>query len=156
MENASKALIIAGAILIAMLLVSIGIMLINSGRSLTATTTSNLDSQKIQTFNSQFTPFEGSKTGAEVKSLINKVKASNAVDSEHQVVVIGTTKTGYSSQSISSINDIKSTELYGIEINYAGNDGNYAGVGPGGSTLAGTKNSHTEKGYICTMIVYKI
>lgn len=89
MENASKALIIAGAILIAMLLISIGIILINSGRDLTSSATSRMDSQKIQTFNSQFTPFEGSKTGAEVKSLINKVKASNAVDSEHQVWVYG-------------------------------------------------------------------
>ena len=37
MENASKALIIAGAILIAILLITIGIILINSGRDVTET-----------------------------------------------------------------------------------------------------------------------
>ena len=37
MENASKALIIAGAILIAILLITIGIVLINSGRDVTET-----------------------------------------------------------------------------------------------------------------------
>ncbi len=111
MENASKALIIAGAILIAMLLVSIGIMLINSGRSLTATTTSNLDSQKIQTFNSQFTPFEGSKTGAEVKSLINKVLASNSVDENHFVSVFGT-------GALTSVESIKPTSIYTVKIHY--------------------------------------
>ena len=39
MENASKALIIAGAILIAILLITIGIILVNSGRSVTETRT---------------------------------------------------------------------------------------------------------------------
>ena len=37
MENASKALIIAGAILIAILLITIGIILINSARDVTET-----------------------------------------------------------------------------------------------------------------------
>ena len=37
MENASKALIIAGAILIAILLITIGIVLVNSGRDVTET-----------------------------------------------------------------------------------------------------------------------
>ena len=43
MENATKALIIAGAVLIAILLISIGILLINNNKGITdsATATSN-------------------------------------------------------------------------------------------------------------------
>lgn len=87
MENASKALIIAGAILIAILLISIGIILINSGKDVTSTGTSSMNSQKIQTFNSQFTVFEGTKKGSELRTLWNVVNASNASDDEHQVKI---------------------------------------------------------------------
>lgn len=47
MENASKALIIAGVILISILLISIGIMLINSGKDITETRTTGVNTQKI-------------------------------------------------------------------------------------------------------------
>ena len=47
MENASKALIIAGAILISILLISIGIMLINSGREVTDTGTDNRNDCRV-------------------------------------------------------------------------------------------------------------
>ncbi len=85
MENASKALIIAGAILISILLISIGIILINSGRDITSTGTSGVQSQKIQAFNSKFTAYEGTKKGSELAGLAGEVNASNATDSEHQV-----------------------------------------------------------------------
>ena len=87
MENASKALIIAGAILISILLISIGIILINSGRDITSTGTSGIQSQKIQAFNSKFTAYEGTKKGSEIRGLVGEVNASNATDSEHQVQV---------------------------------------------------------------------
>ena len=85
MENASKALIIAGAILISILLISIGIILINSGRDITSTGTSGVQSQKIQAFNSKFTAYEGTKKGSELAGLAGEVNASNATDSEHHV-----------------------------------------------------------------------
>lgn len=93
MENASKALIIAGAILISILLISIGIILINSGRDVTETGTSRMQSQKIQTFNAQFTSYEGTKKGSELRGLNSVVQASNATDSEHQVTLTGWTAT---------------------------------------------------------------
>ena len=89
MENASKALIIAGAILISILLISIGIILINSGKDITETGTSGMNSQKIQTFNAQFTAYEGRKRGSELRGLQSLVNASNASDSEHQVALTG-------------------------------------------------------------------
>ena len=87
MENASKALIIAGAILISILLISIGIILINSGKDVTEVGTAGMQSQQIQAFNAQFTPYEGTKKGSEIKGLWNAVNSSNGVYSEHQVTI---------------------------------------------------------------------
>ena len=65
MENASKALIIAGAILLSILIISLGIMVYNNAKNTVGS--SNLDKQEIQTFNSQWEQYEGSnKTASEV------------------------------------------------------------------------------------------
>ncbi len=123
MENASKALIIAGAILISILLISVGIILINSGRDVTETGTAGMNSQKIQTFNSQFTAYEGTKKGSELRSLYNTKNASNATDSEHQVNITG----------INSAADLNSTKNYEVTLSYADSS---------------TKSATTEAGYI--------
>ena len=79
MENASKALIIAGAILISILLITIGIVLINSGRDVANSGKNAMSSSAIQAFNSQFTQYEGNnKSYNEVKQLLNTVISSNA------------------------------------------------------------------------------
>ena len=77
MENASKALIIAGAILIAILLISVGIILVNAGKDVTETGTAGMASQKIQSFNAQFTAYEGSQTGSKLKALIGTLIANS-------------------------------------------------------------------------------
>jgi len=79
MENASKALIIAGAILISILLISVGIIIMNSAGNITDQAGSQTGSMAIQSFNAQFTRYEGSnKTASEVRSLISAIEASNA------------------------------------------------------------------------------
>lgn len=76
MENASKALIIAGAILLAILLISLGIMIYNQAQS--ATDGSGMSDAEISTFNSKFTKYEGDKKGPVVKTLINEIDVNNA------------------------------------------------------------------------------
>ncbi len=132
MENASKALIIAGAILISILLISIGIILINSGKDVTSTGTAGMNSQKIQTFNSQFTAYEGTRKGSEITGLYNTVKSSNATDSQHQVKITG----------ITSATGLTATANYTVTVTYASADSSTAG-------------SETEKGYISTINVAK-
>ena len=79
MENASKALIIAGAILISILLITIGIFLINSGKDVTNSGKNAMSSSAIQAFNSQFTKYEGNnKSYNEVNQLLNTVISSNS------------------------------------------------------------------------------
>lgn len=82
MENASKALIIAGAILLSILIISLGIMVYNNAKNTVGS--SNLDKQEIQTFNSQWEQYEGSnKTASEVKTMIQAVIANNASEAKN-------------------------------------------------------------------------
>ncbi len=77
MENASKALIIAGAILIAILLISVGVIIMNSTGNMSGRVADSSETMAIQSFNSQFTPYEGNgKTATQVRSLVSLVKAS--------------------------------------------------------------------------------
>lgn len=78
MENASKALIIAGAILLAILIISLGIMIFNQAQDVTKN--NGMSKAEVSSFNSQFTKYEGITTGSNVKSLIQEVNTSNATD----------------------------------------------------------------------------
>ena len=76
MENASKALIIAGAILLAILLISLGIMIFNQAQD--TVNNSGMSQAEKTAFNNKFLKYEGEQKGSVVKSLINEVLASNA------------------------------------------------------------------------------
>ena len=75
MENASKALIIAGAILLSILIIALGIFIFQKASG--AMDTKQLDQMAIQTHNNQFSQYEGTKTGSEIKGLIGNI-ISNA------------------------------------------------------------------------------
>ena len=77
MENASKALIIAGAILIAILLISVGIIVMNSINRPIDQATAEADSQAVEIFNSKFTGYAGThKAAAAVQSLLTTIGSS--------------------------------------------------------------------------------
>jgi len=76
MENASKALIIAGAILLAILLISLGIMIFNQAQDVV--NGSGMSQAELQAFNSKFTKYEGDRRGSVVRSLLQEAIASNA------------------------------------------------------------------------------
>lgn len=81
MENASKALIIAGAILLSILIISLGIMVYNNAKNTVGS--ASLDKQEIETFNSQWQTYVGSnKTASEVYSMMSAVVASNASETK--------------------------------------------------------------------------
>lgn len=76
MENASKALIIAGAILLAILLISLGILIFNQAQD--TVNNSGMSEAEISTFNNKFLKYEGMQKGSVVKSLINEAIAVNS------------------------------------------------------------------------------
>ena len=78
MENASKALIIAGAILVAILLISVGVVIIRNANIDPSSTFSEME---ISQFNEKWTKYESTKQSAsQVKALISQIDASNSAE----------------------------------------------------------------------------
>ena len=89
MENASKALIIAGAILLAILIISLGIMIYNQAAGVA--NGDAINQVDISSFNAQFTQYEGDHVrGGQVNALIEQVRTNNITyqdDTSRQVKV---------------------------------------------------------------------
>ena len=85
MENASKALLIAAAVLIAIVLIAIGIKVLSSSQNLTSGVGETAESTAISIHNSQYTDFIGIQTGTQVRALLSKVIATHRGDREHSV-----------------------------------------------------------------------
>ena len=76
MENASKALIIAGAILISILIIGLGVYFYNMAAN--AGKTQDLDLQAAEAHNQQFTAYFGERKSAnDVKTLMSTVRGNN-------------------------------------------------------------------------------
>lgn len=80
MENASKALIIAGAILLSILIISLGIMIFNQAKGVVDSNA--MDEVAVSSFNQKFTQYEGENIrGANVNALINTIVQNNLTNS---------------------------------------------------------------------------
>ena len=120
MENASKALIIAGAILLAILLISLGIMIFTQAQD--TVTNSGMSEAEVQSFNSKFTKYEGKIKGTMVKSLVQEVLSNNGNENntERKVKMKGTdigSALAYTETPTTS--GIKNNETYTVKMKYA-------------------------------------
>ena len=76
MENASKALIIAGAILLSILLITLGIMVMRNAQG--TIDDANLDAETAQVFNNKISQFCGvGKTASDMNSLMDTIAGVN-------------------------------------------------------------------------------
>ena len=76
MENATKALLIAAAILVAILIISLGLAVYNKAAN--ATDSADLSQAQVQAYNEKFLKYEGtSKRGSEVNALLTTVLNNN-------------------------------------------------------------------------------
>ena len=99
MENASKALIIAGAVLVSILIVSLGVLVFNNFSG-SAREMAKMDKEEIAAFNSKITPYLGeSISGSQVNALIQYVISTDisAVQSGETYKAITITFPGNSS-----------------------------------------------------------
>lgn len=123
MENASKALIIAGAILLSILLISLGIMVYNNAKG--TISDANLDAEQAQAFNTKISQYCGNKKSAtDMNSLMDAISASNGAQSKvsaaqrHYIAVtasdsgISSYVSGDTSITINSSNDGLSSTSY--------------------------------------------
>ncbi len=133
MENASKALIIAGAILLAILLISLGIMIFNQAQD--TVSGSGMTEAEITAFNNKFLKYEGKIKGTNVKSLIQEVRATNS-DSGNKDGVTVKVKFGTDATETEKpdTQKIKNNNTYEVSLAY-GNSGRVSTI-----TITGSFN----------------
>lgn len=131
MENASKALIIAGAILLSILIIGLGMFIYQQAAG--AMEGVNMNSQEVQAYNSQFLNYEGQRNGASVRALCDLVRNhnnSNANDTSLQIGIVygqkGVEKTEDNiddevtyTQVTEVKNEIKSGKTYNVALSAA-------------------------------------
>lgn len=79
MENASKALLIAGSVLIVILIIGVGMLVYQSIQGLITEGVNQMTNQEKDLFNAQFKQYEGRMNGANVKALQSKVNNNNSI-----------------------------------------------------------------------------
>ena len=108
MENASKALIIAGSILISILLISVGILVFNAVNQPVQEAQGQGSAQAAQIFNSKYEQYVNSKqTASNTKGLIQAVQANNAAN-DRKITLTGVT----------AATSINSAKTYKVEVAY--------------------------------------
>ena len=104
MENASKALIIGGAILLAVLIVALGMTVYN--RVSDVGNSASVDSQKAQAFNASFEPYIGPNVrGSNVRLLLDAVSSNNRTTDDDSTK-INVTVANNSGNDLASTNDV--------------------------------------------------
>ena len=123
MENASKALIIAGAILLAILIISLGIIIYNQASGVAKDT--NMDQLSINNFNSQWTNYEGNRvSGAQVNALLAAALSNNtSQDSDNRKIAVEVTgasdgKNHNIDASSTSFIRVPTGDMYTVECQY--------------------------------------
>lgn len=137
MENASKALIIAGAILLSILIIGLGMFIYNQAAG--AMGNANLDSEKVTAYNSKFEQYEGTQSGTNARALCDLIRNhnnANVDDSSQQVQLTnsGTAITtpadaNVEASTISTIkNGIKQGKTYTVSFGYDPSSGFIVGA----------------------------
>ncbi|MBR6504369.1 MAG: hypothetical protein IKT41_01390 [Clostridia bacterium] len=124
MENASKALIIAGSILLAIALIGLGMGALNGVKGIITGT--NMDEQEVASFNGKFLPYENTQRGNKILVLIDAVNANNRAnmdDSSKCVSIEGCNITGTpipngDGGETYNDGDIKTGKNYDVDFDY--------------------------------------
>lgn len=139
MENASKALIIAGAILLAISIIGIGMFIYS--KSATTIQGTDFSTEQVAAYNQKFDNYLGTQSGSNVRALCDTIRnhnLSNTDDLSKQIVVTkgsAASKTEPPTEVVTavSVNDIKTTvmnsEMYEVSFGYDKNTGYIIEVG---------------------------
>lgn len=122
MENASKALLIAGAIIVVLVIIAIGMLILNSSTGIFNRATSSMSDKEKTLFNQTFTMYEGTISGSQVKSLLQEV-ISNNNNPENGAITINSddekpTKSTEYKKEDGTVVTIKSAANYKVECKY--------------------------------------
>lgn len=126
MENATKALLIAAAVLVAILIISLGLVVYNS--SAETVNQANMSQQEVQSSNEKFTRYNGAnKRGSEVNAMLNTVLSANrdasASNEEDKKVEVTGNVVQLGKEDTSIKNQADTSKLYKITVHYEGTGG---------------------------------
>lgn len=129
MENASKALLIAGSILVVILLIAMGVRVLNSTKGTSDATESTMKTAEETQYYSKFTKYIGdNQSKAQAMALINEVIASNSTNSKRTMEIGYQKKSGgytdYTKNTITSLlNVVANSSSQNFRISYASSAG---------------------------------
>lgn len=122
MENASKALIIAGSVLLSILIIAMGVLIFNKAKSSADTT--SLDQTEINMFNSKFERYDGTQLGSQVKSLMSFAISNASTNGEDPIKLpsfyLNLTSTGSVILFKASTKYFKASPYYDITVPHSG------------------------------------
>ena len=119
MENASKALLIAAAVLIVILLIAFGMRIFNSNDDTGDQADQTAQSTSMQTFNARLTQYEGkNKTGRAVRDLVTVINQLNESNPQHQVAISGADITEDSQDMTNNVFDGVNNNRYTVKLTY--------------------------------------
>lgn len=133
MENASKALIIAGAILISILIVGLGVIIYQNVAGIAKTGT--LDAQEITAHNSPFEGYFGDYvSGSNVKALLTQVQANNSAANRNDEVIGNYIYVVDGDGATITSSSIKTGKMYYVRLPQADNPETYTDEEKAGSS----------------------
>ena len=128
MENATKALLIAAAVLIAILIISLGLVVYNKASETMDSV--DMSGQEIQAFNEKFTKYAGdSVRGTEVNALLktavnnNLTEGNNGNSAKLVIVKLGTDSELVKTSGTTTTPKLDASKLYKVEVTQDGPGG---------------------------------
>lgn len=142
MENASKALIIAGSILISILIVGLGVIIYSNVSGIASG--AGLSEQEITMHNSPFEAyFGGSVSGSNVKALLSKVTANNNAAGANDEVIGNKIYIIDESNNAVTSSSIKTGRTYTVKL----------AEGDAYSDVDNDNSTYWANGYIKTIVI---
>lgn len=112
MENAAKALLIAGGILIAIILISMFLMMYNRMTSIKKAQEEKKEMEQLAAFNAQYEAFNKKLMyGVDVRTLVNKVEENNRNNPSETITIEFTEETKFNNSDDSNKNRYKCTSM---------------------------------------------
>lgn len=116
MENATKALLIAAAILVTIIIISLGLAVVRQGQE--AISSTDMSEAEIESYNAKFKSYEGNNVStADVNALLSQVLSHNQSEAKKGTGRSVTVKVGSTTAvnaSSSSVDKLSGTNYYKV------------------------------------------
>ena len=144
MENASKALIIAGAILLSILIIALGMRVYNSANA--AVAGADLSDTEVQAFIAKFESYDGPQKGSSVRALISAVNNINTNNPDRSILLVYVSERKDENKMEKLLDDSSGILTAATEIRESGKDAAASGTGGTGATGGSVSIQNVETG----------